>query len=85
MSNYQLSIKVGCIYKSFGDKNKFNLGEKGGTFKSGGAVWIRMCEYNFKKPNFGYFFKKGGKNEKNMSLFWKITVGVFFSSNFREN
>ena len=26
-----------------------------------------MCEYIKKKPNLGHFFKKGGKNKKNMS------------------
>ena len=30
--------------------------KKVGKFKSGGAIWIRMCECNFKKSKFGDIF-----------------------------
>ena len=32
----------GCIYKTFGYKNKFNLIKKWGKFKSGRAIRIRI-------------------------------------------
>ena len=49
--------------------------KKGGKFKSGGAIWIRMCEYNFKNPIWG--IKKGGKNKKEYELILK-NVSVEF-------
>ena len=35
--------------------------KKGGKFKSGGTIWIKMCEYNLKKSSLGHFFKKEAK------------------------
>ena len=38
--------------------------KKGGKFKSGGTIWIRMCECNLKNQNLEAFLKKGGKIKK---------------------
>ena len=35
--------------------------EKRGKLKSGGAIWIRMCECNFKNSNSKTFFIERGK------------------------
>ena len=46
--------------------------KKGDTSKSGGAIRIRMCEYNFKNEIWGHFSNKGGKKKKNLSLYGKM-------------
>ena len=44
---------------------------KGGKLKSGWAIWIRMCECNFKNPIWGHFLKKGAKIKKFWAYFEK--------------
>ena len=48
---------------AFQKKQGLQMLKKGGKFKSSGAIWIRMCECDL---------NKGGKNKKNLSLYWKI-------------
>ena len=43
--------------------------KKGDTSKSGGAIRIRMREYNLKNQIGGHFSSKGGKKKKSLSLY----------------
>ena len=37
-------------------------------FKSGGAIWIRMCEWVKRKSNWGHFVKGGKQKESELTL-----------------
>ena len=55
----------GCIYKTFGYKNKFNLIKKWGKFKSGRAIRIRIFKLILKnvKIEFEFALRVGDINE----------------------